>query len=286
MKRFVSALCLLFPVFSAGLLPAAARAENECRYRADRAAEASTDGIKQVVVRAGAGSLEIRGESGRQRMEARGEACASDKDQLQSLQIRVQRDGDTLVISSLTSDTALDPRSWFSGGHASLDVSIKVPAGIALDVEDASGEARISKVGALKLTDGSGSLRIEDTNGSLELDDGSGEVAIARVRGPVSIKDGSGELDIKQITGDVTIVNDGSGEIRIESVTGSVKIENDGSGAIQISRVKRDVAVDRDGSGEIVVEDIDGNLSVGKDGSGGIRHNRIGGSTSLPDSES
>jgi hypothetical protein len=285
MKRLAAAVCLLFPVCSAVLLPTAARADNECRYRADRAAEASTDGIKQVVVQAGAGSLEIQGEPGRQRMQARGEACASDKDQLEHLQILVRRDGDTLVVSSLTSDTTLDPRSWF-GGHARIDVSIKVPAGIALNVEDASGETRIANVGALKLTDGSGSLRIEDINGSLELDDGSGEITIARVQGPLSIKDGSGEIDIRQITGEVTILNDGSGEIRIERVSGSVNIENDGSGAIHVSRVTRDVTVDRDGSGEIVVQDIEGKLSVGKDGSGGIRHKRIGGSISLPDNES
>jgi hypothetical protein len=282
MKRFAPALCSILPMFSAALLPAVARADNECRYRADRAAEASTDGVKQIVVQAGAGSLEIQGEPGRQRMQARGEACASDDEHLERLQIRVQRNGDTLVISSLTPDTVLNLRSWF-WGHARLDVAIKVPAGIALDVEDASGEARISNVGALKLTDGSGSLLIEDINGSLELDDGSGEVTIARVRGPLSIEDGSGEVDVSQITGDVTIVNDGSGEIRIASVSGSVNIENDGSGGIHVSRVKRDVTVDRDGSGEIVVQDIDGNLSVGKDGSGGIRHERIRGSTTLPD---
>lgn len=285
MKRIATALCLLFPAFSAVLLSTPARADNDCRYRADRAAEASTDGIKQVVVRAGAGSLEIQGEPGQRRMQARGEACASDKDQLEHLQIRVQRDGDTLVISSITSDKLPAPRTWF-GGHARIDVSIKVPAGIALDVEDGSGDTHISNVGSLKLNDGSGSLRIEDVNGSLELDDGSGEVTIARVRGPLRIKDGSGELDIQQISGGVTILNDGSGEIRIERVSGSVKIENDGSGAIYISRVERDVTVDRDGSGEIVVEDIDGNLSVHKDSSGGIRHKRIGGSINVPDSES
>jgi DUF4097 and DUF4098 domain-containing protein YvlB len=276
---------LIFPAFSAVLLPATARADNECRYRADRAAEASIDGIEQIVIQAGAGSLEVQGEPGLQRMQARGDACASDGDDLERLQIRVERKGDTLVISSVTPDTVLDPRSWF-GGQARLDVSIKVPVGIALHVEDASGDARISNVRALKLSDGSGSLRIEDIKGSLEVDDGSGEVTIARVEGPLSIEDGSGEVDIKQITGDVTIVNDGSGEIRIESVSGSVKIENDGSGAIRVSRVKRDVRVDRDGSGEIVVQHIDGNLSVGKGGSGGIRHERIGGSISLPDNES
>lgn len=299
MKRFTLALCLLLPVSSAVLLPAAARADDECRHRAERAAEAPTDGIRQVIVKAGAGSLEIKGEPGRQRMQARGEACASDEDQLERLQIRVERKGDTLVISSITSEVELAPRRWF-GSHARLDVVIKVPANVALDVEDGSGDTTISNVGAVKISDGSGSLHIEGITGSVELDDGSGEVTITRVRGPLNIKDGSGEIEIKQITGevtivndgsgglamldiqgDVTIINDGSGDILIERVSGSVKIEEDGSGAINVSRVKRDVAVDRDGSGEIVVRDVDGRLSIGNHGSGGVRHERIGGGITL-----
>ena len=306
MKRFVSALCLSCVMFSAILHPVAVRADDACRYRADRAAEASTDGIRRVVVEVGAGSLDIRGEQGRQRMQASGKACASDEQQLERLQIRVERNGNTLVISTVPASSILDPSSWFDGGaDGRLDISIKVPAGIALDVEDGSGDAHISNVGALEVTDGSGSLRIEDINGSLELFDGSDDVAIARVRGPLRLKDGSGEVEIKQITGDVKIINDGSGglaildvqggvtivndgseDIRIERISGRVKIGNDGSGDIYVSRVKRDVVVDHDGGGAIVVQDIDGNLSIGEDGSGGIRHERIGGRISLPDNDS
>ena len=303
MRRVVPVLCVMSAVFSAVLLPMAVRAENACRYRADRAAEASADGIRKIVVEVGAGSLDIRGEPGRQRIEASGEACAPDEESLEHLQIHVERRFGTLVISTKPPMSIREPSSWFGGGDRGdgrLDISIKVPAGIAVDVEDGSGDARISNVGDLDITDGSGSLHIENVDGSVDLLDGSGDVTIARVRGSVSVKDGSGEIEIEQVTGDVkipndgsggiaivdvqgsvTIGNDGSGDIRIERVGGSVKIGNDGSGEIRISHVKRDVTVDHDGSGAIVVEDVDGDLSIGEHGSGGVRHARIGGSVSV-----
>ncbi len=303
MKRSASALCLSCVTFSAILLPAAVRADDACRYRADRAAEASTDGIRRIVVEAGAGSLDIRGEPGRQRMQASGVACASDKQQLEQLQIYVERKGSTLVIATSAPWSLLNPTTWSNDvGEGRLDVSIKVPEGIELEVEDGSGDAYISNVGELEMNDGSGSLRIEDIQGSIELVDGSGDVAIARVRGSVSLKDGSGEVEIKQVSGEleiiddgsgglvildvqdnVEIVNDGSGDIRIERVNGSVDIGNDGSGDIHISRVQRDVVVGNDGSGAIVVQDIAGDFTVRQDGSGGIRHERVGGRVRLPD---
>ena len=305
MKRFVPALSLFCATFPAMLLPTTARADDACRYRADRAAEASTDGIRRIVVEAGAGSLDIRGESGRQRMQASGVACASDKQQLEQLQIYVERKGSTLVISTSPSWSILDPTTWSNdAGDGRLDISIKVPEGMTLEVEDGSGDAYISNVGALEMNDGSGSLRIEDIHGSLELVDGSGDVVIARVRGSMSLKDGAGDLEITQASGEVEIiddgsgglvildvqdnveiVNDGSGDIRIERVSGSVDIGNDGSGEIHISRVQRDVVVGNDGSGAIVVQDIGGDFTVRQDGSGGIRYERVGGRVKVPDND-
>ncbi len=304
MRRVVPALGLLSAMLATVVLSPAARAENACRYRADRAAEISADGIRKVVVRAGAGSLEIRGEPGRKRIQASGEACAADKEHLEQRQIYTKRSFSTLVISTSPISSFLDPSSWFTSdtGEGHLNLSIKVPAGIDIDVEDGSGDAHISNVGDLDITDGSGSLHIEDIDGSLELVDGSGDLTIARVRGSLSLKDGTGDVEIEQVSGDVEIANDGSGgiairdvqgdvtigndgsdDIRIERVGGSVEIGNDGSGEIYISRVKHDVAVKHDGSGAIVVEDVDGDLTIGEDGSGGIRHSRIGGSIKVRD---
>lgn len=303
MKKLLSALSVLGATLPAILLPVAARADDACRYRADRAAEASMEGVRRIVVEVGAGSLDIRGESGRAHMQASGVACASDKKQLERLQIYVERNGSTLVISDSPRWSLLDPTSWSNDvGNGRLDLSIKVPEGIALEVEDGSGDAYIANVGDLEINDGSGSLRIEDLHGSLELVDGSGDVVIARVRGSVSLKDGAGELEITQVSGaveiiddgsgglvildvqdNVEIVNDGSGDIRIERVNGSVEIGNDGSGDIHISHVQRDVVVGNDGSGAIVVQDIGGDFTVRRDGSGGVRYERVDGRVRLPE---
>lgn len=289
MKTLARVLCLLFP------LAVHAADDDDCRFRADRAAEASSDGIRRIVVKAGSGMLDIRGESGRRSIDASGVACASREAQLEKLQIRVERDGDRLLISTDMPEATFSPSSWF-GSYARLDLSLRVPAGIALDVDDGSGEARISNVGDLHVTDGSGSLHIENVQGNVDANDGSGEMTIAHVQGSVRVRDGSGEIKIEDINGElvivedgsgaitidkvqgnVTIGNDGSGEIQIADVTGSVKIEDDGSGDIRIVRVKHDVTIENDGSGEIVVEDVEGDLAIYNSGSGGVRHARVRG---------
>jgi DUF4097 and DUF4098 domain-containing protein YvlB len=292
MKKISPLLALVFPL----LVQAA---DDDCRYRADRAAEASTDGVRQIVVKAGAGSLDIRGEATRRSMQATGVACASRENQLERLQIRVERDGDKLLVSTDLPDAGLDPTSWF-GGYSQLHLTMLVPAGIDLDVDDASGEASIANIASARVTDSSGSLHIEHVKGPLEVDDGSGELTIEHVQGPVRVNDGSGPMTIEHITGDVTVAsdgsgsigiadvqgsvtigNDGSGSIEIERVSGSVRIEDDGSGGIRVSHVKHNVSVEDDGSGEIVVTDVDGDFSVGNAGSGGVHHERVAGNVRI-----
>jgi ribosomal protein S28E/S33 len=285
----VVALCLAF----------AAHAADDCRFSADRTMDESTDGIKRIVVHAGAGDLDIKGESGRRALEAVGKACASAEKQLEGLKIRVTRDADTLVLVTEIPEFALSPSGWF-GDSPRIDLTVRVPAGIAVDIEDSSGEATIANLGATRVTDSSGDLRIENIKGGLDVNDSSGEVSIRNVQGPVRVGDGSGELSIAEVMGEVTVTSDGSGSIevaevqgsvtigddgsgdlRIERVSGSVKIEDDSSGEIFVSTVKHDVAIDHDGSGGIVVENVEGDLFVGESGSGGVRHDKVGGNVRL-----
>jgi hypothetical protein len=290
-------------MFASLALPLAASAADDCRFEATRTADASTDGIKRIIVRAGAGELNITGEVGRRALNAVGEACASRENQLERLQLRLSREGDTLVLLTEIPEVAFNPSQWF-GGAERIDLVVKVPAGIAVDIEDSSGEARIVNLGAARITDSSGDLQIESIKGDLTVDDASGSVTIRNVQGPIRIADGSGEMSIAEVMGEVTVTNDGSGsiaiadvqgnvtigsdgsgEIRIERVSGSVKVENDGSGEIFVGTVKHDVSIDHDGSGEIVVENVDGDFIVGEGGSGGIRHDKVGGNVRVADGE-
>lgn len=290
-KKLTALLTCVIPLYAA--------ADDDCRYRADRSAEASADGISRIAVVAGAGELKIEGTAGRRSVQITGIACAARESALEQLQVDVERDGDVLKITTRHPSFGLAPGRWFADSSR-IDLSIEVPAGMALDVQDSSGPLRIRTVGALTIRDESGELDVEHVKGDLNVTDGSGEIRIADVQGPVRVSDGSGEISIERVMGEVTIVNDGSGGIRIadvegsvtigndgsgeidiERVSGSVRIEEDGSGDIRVSRVRHDVWIGTDGAGEIVVEDVEGDFEVRNAGSGGVRHKRIGGTVRL-----
>jgi DUF4097 and DUF4098 domain-containing protein YvlB len=273
-----------------------AAADDDCAFTAERTAELSTDGIERLEIRAGAGELQVEGESGLRSVHATGQACARSEAQLERVQIQLEREGDTLVLHALPEDDeSFNPRNWF-GGARKLDLTVKVPAALEVDIEDSSGSTRVANVAGAQITDGSGDLEIENLRGGLKLVDGSGEITIRGVQGSVRIEDGSGDFSLTKVVGDVivaadgsgameiidvqgnvTVGNDGSGDIRIELVSGSVRIEDDGSGGIDVRLVQHDVIIDDDGSGAIVVDNIQGDFIVGNSGSGGVEHENVRG---------
>ncbi|MFO7305807.1 MAG: hypothetical protein C0P74_009835 [Gammaproteobacteria bacterium] len=286
-------------VLAAHLLTSPLLAAQDCRFTAERTAETPVDGVVRLVVRAGAGSLDISGKTGTRTVRASGTACASSKALLERIQLRLERRGDELVLEALAGEASVSPRTWFRGSQR-LDLSVTLPAGLAIDVEDDSGETQIANVGEARIVDGSGSLEIEHVRGALNVRDKSGSLTIRNVEGPVRVEDGSGELAIAAVAGDVIVANDGSGDIEIDDikgnvtigpdgsgdisitrVAGSVRIENDGAGAIVVRLVEHDVTIEEDSSGDIVVEDVRGNLTIRNAGSGSVQHRNIGGKVSL-----
>jgi hypothetical protein len=279
-------------------------ADEDCAFRADRSAQAATDGITRVEVRAGAGDLTVTGESARRTLDVSGVACASKEAQLEDVQVRLERAGDTLVLEAQPPDNTLSLRKWFFSGQPHLHLTVRLPAGLAVDIEDTSGNVRLANVGPTRMQDGSGDLEIDNVKGELSVKDGSGNVTIRKIQGPVRIEDGSGDFTIAQIVGEVivaadgsgsmeiadvqgnvTIGNDGSGDIGIERVSGSVKIEDDGSGNIRVAVVEHDVTIEGDGSGDINVQDVRGDFSVMAAGSGGVWHEGVRGNVRLASEE-
>jgi hypothetical protein len=269
-------VCCLLTVFLLVAATSVAIAE-DCPYEAPREAVLDAGGADQLRIEAAAGSLRVEGQDGLREVRVDGMACASSEDRLRDIQLKTDRKGDILVV---VADIPDEP-GW-RDSHAHLDLVIAVPAVLALDVEDGSGSAVFSNVGALELTDGSGEIDIRDAGGDVEITDGSGEVDIAGVEGDLWITDGSGELDIRGVIGELEIDQDGSGEITIEDVGGNVQIGEDGSGGINITQVGGSVSIDEDGSGGIDVSHVTGDLSVGRDGSGGIHFDDVGGRVRVP----
>lgn len=214
--------------------------------------------VKLVRIDASAGSLEVLGSATRS-IGAGGEACASTSSRLDGIELTSERRGDEVLIRvDIDSARGL----FFSRTYAYLDLKVELPEGMAVEIDDGSGEIDVTNVG------------------ELDIDDGSGSITVTR-SGPTRIDDGSGSIALTDIAGDVSI-EDGSGEIEIDGVTGNVRID-DGSGSVEITNVGSDVIIEDDGSGSIRVTDVKGDLRVGDHGSGGLSFDRIDGKVSVRD---
>jgi hypothetical protein len=207
-----------------------------CEHRAPREAKVEAAGARSLRVIARAGSLRIQGNEGASAVTIHGTACSSSESRLADIRLVAERRGDVVHVE------AAIPDNWF-GGDAGLDLTIEVPASLAVAVEDGSGEATVRHVAALDIEDGSGELRIEDVAGEVRVTDGSGEIVIDRA-------------------GSVVIEEDGSGGVRISGVRGSVVVRDDGSGSIDVSDVGGDFTVEHDGSGGIAHDGIRGQVRI------------------------
>ena len=225
-------------------LPIAASADPfDCSHEAQRRVSAPASGITRVVIVGRSGSLRVRGQNAVTEISATGTACASERRDLDRIQLKSEREGSELRIEAVIPDHS----SFFFGfGHqAKLDFEVSVPRGLAVSVTDGSGSARISDVGPLTVTDGSGSLEIRGVNGNLKVRDGSGSLDISDVTGDVEVVDGSGSMDIRHVGGSV-VVSDGSGSIEVTDVKGAFDVRSDGSGGVDYQRVSGEVRVPRD----------------------------------------
>jgi hypothetical protein len=218
-------------------------------------------GSDGLVIEAMAGDLEVSGYGGDDAV-IRGKVCVSEEEWLAKANV-VTSDGKLARISVDLPDTS----GWSLTGsnYAYIDLELTVPDNIAVSVKDSSGDADISGLASLEVSDSSGDLKIQD------------------IDGVVTVNDSSGDLEIEDIGGTVNIANDSSGDIEIRNVTGSVLIENDSSGSIYVSEVSDDVMVGRDSSGDITADGVGGSFTVRRDGSGDIRALNVEGEVDIPE---
>jgi hypothetical protein len=219
------------------ILPALALQLGECRYSEPRTANIDVSAAQRVVISAGAGDLEVVGRPGLRQARIRATACASDRALLAEINLTATRSGNGVRIH------ANDEERQLSGNeYARLDVVIELPAGIAADISDGSGDVVLSGLGALILADGSGDIDVSDLTGSVAITDGSGEITLRDVQGEVEIEDGSGEITVTGVTRDVHI-NDASGGITVDNVGGSFTVGNDGSGDVDYRAIRGAVRI-------------------------------------------
>jgi hypothetical protein len=258
-----------------------ALAWDSCEFRAERRVMLDAADLRSLVLRAGAGELEVVGEDGRAAIEAIGTACASSEERLAAIRLDSGRDGDVARLTAVLPETS--GWGWGGGDYASLALVVRVPRALGVDAEDSSGDASFDGFASLAVIDSSGDLRIANIAGAVAVADSSGDLDIRDVGGPATVRaDSSGDIDILRVAGDVGIERDSSGDITIREVNGAVRIGSDGSGDIVIEQVGGDAEIGSDGSGSIRARRIAGDFTVGADGSGGISTDEINGRVSVP----
>ncbi len=266
-------------IVSSGMGPACA-SDDSCEFRAERKAGIDAAGVTKIVLRTGAGDLNVNGRANTTRIEAHGMACAAKQELLDKVQLTVRREGDVVYLETQMPQE-LGGWSWGKNDYANIDLNVALPNLIAVDAIDSSGDATFEDLKSLALQDSSGDLDLARIAGMVDVGDSSGDLEIDNA-GSVRVRDSSGDVGIGHVKGDVEVKADSSGDIEVRQVEGSVKIEQDSSGGIRVEDVRGSVTVDSDSSGDIYAGRVRGDFTVKEDSSGNIGHESIGGKISVP----
>jgi DUF4097 and DUF4098 domain-containing protein YvlB len=268
----------LVAIVSSGLGPAFA-SDDGCKFRAERKAGIDAAGVTKIVLRTGAGDLNVNGRTNATGIEAHGTACAATQALVDQVQLTVRREGNVVYLETqMPQEQGL---SWGKNSYANIDLNVALPDLIAVDAVDSSGDATFEDLKSLTLQDSSGDLDLTRIAGSVDVGDSSGDLEIHGA-GSVRVRDSSGDVGIGDVKGDVDVLADSSGDIEIRQVEGSVQIEQDSSGGIRVEDVRGNVTVDSDSSGDIHAGRVRGDFTVKEDSSGSIGHEAIGGKISVP----
>lgn len=228
------------------------------KYTEVRDLELDASGLSAVFIEAGAGAMVVTGVQGSNEVVVvatitvdTGDVDEAAKFVEKRLYLDLEQDGDRAVLKA-----GFRP-GWGWGGEATVDLDVRMPAELALEIDDGSGPITVDGIAsAVRIDDGSGPIELTGT-GDVEIDDGSGSIRLENT-GAVTIDDGSGSISIVRAAGDV-YVEDGSGTIEIRGVQGSVTVD-DGSGDIEIDDVEHDLIIEEEGSGSLRYTNVRGTV--------------------------
>jgi hypothetical protein len=259
---------------------APALAMHECKFTAERNFDIDPAGLKDLKLVLGSSDARVEGVAGAKRIEVRGKACASEEGWLKGLTVTQERAGDRATVTTRHEDGP--HMGGWGTSYAFIDLEVRLPAELVVDVDAGSGDANVTNVAALHFGSGSGDLNAAHVAGPLSIKVGSGDV-IADDVGSIAIERvGSGDIRATTVRGEATVGHVGSGDVKFSDVRGGVHVESVGSGDLIASRVGGDVEVGSIGSGDVTATDVGGSFIVHSAGSGDLRHRNITGKVDVP----
>lgn len=204
-------------------------------------------GISKLVINADAGFLKIRGEKDLSEVDVNADLKVYEG----NYKLTLVKKGNSAVLNA---EANTNEKRWVKN-HSAIDLTIKVPEGLAVSIRDGSGDIEVSTLkNDLTIDDGSGDIEIKDIGGAVFIDDGSGDIDILAVASSIKIDDGSGDVSLHSVLGSIRI-KDGSGDIKAVQIDGRVTID-DGSGDIHLNDLKSGVKIINEGSGSVYQENV------------------------------
>jgi hypothetical protein len=213
----------------------------------------SSAGIEELVIDNGAGKIEISGDDSISEIQVEAYIITS-KDVTYRLELEKTGPRAYLVAKHDSYN------GFWIGDSPKIDITVKVPSNMSLDIDDGSGEITINNVaGNALIDDGSGDITVSNLSGSLKIEDGSGDMELTNIGGPIDIDDGSGSIYVTKVSGDLSI-EDGSGDMYASIIAGKVTVD-DGSGDIEIESAGGFELIES-GSGGLKIKDIKGVVNI------------------------
>lgn len=259
----------------------AALADHECKFSAERNLDIDPAGLKTLALVLGSSDAHVEGAAGIKRIEVRGKACASDEEWLKDLTVDQERGGDRVRVTT-SKNRGGTHINLFGSSYAYIDLSVRMPVDLALEVDAGSGDANVTNVASLHFTSGSGDLNAHHVAGDVLVKVGSGDAIIDDIGSLTVERVGSGDIRASNTRGEIKVGHVGSGDMNFADVKGGVHIESVGSGDVGIRRTGGDVEIGSIGSGDVTVDGVGGNFIVHSAGSGDLHHHQVTGKVEVP----
>lgn len=253
---------------------------NPCKFTTDRNLEIDPNGLRTLAFELGSSDLRVEGVPGLAKVEVHGRACASEESRLAGLTVEQSRSGDRVTLTPHQANE--QTFSLFGSSYAYIDLEVRVPGSLAIEVKTRSGDADIANVAALDFSAHSGDLILHRVAGEVGVDVHSGDVTADDI-GSLTVRHaGSGDIRAHGVRGDVKVGNVGSGDLGFVDVGRGVQVESIGSGDINVNHANGNVLIGSIGSGDVTVSGIGGDFTVRSAGSGDIHHRDVKGRIDVP----
>jgi DUF4097 and DUF4098 domain-containing protein YvlB len=186
------------------------------------------------------------------------ERRAGTKEDAESIDMRIEQDGDRITVAVRHPDHAFD---WIRGGR-SARLIVNAPAGTDLTARSGDGSVDVEGLtGRIELKTGDGSIRGSRLAGELRLGTGDGSIRVSEASGTLTAQTGDGSVNVEGALSGVT-VRTGDGTVTLVAAAGSAATDDwtiatgDGSVMLELPDAFNADLDAHTGDGRISVENI------------------------------